>query len=250
MPARPTEVRHAATSDHRIVRFRERPEHLADTPAETDDGALPLRPFSAFGEPADSQSRRDMAIAVMAVLDAHPELIATPHVELARDILESASRLKPDDLDAIEALAQARWQLGQTEGALEALERVLQQRPAREFSVVMAAEVLGSAGDSRQAVEAWQAAIGINPWMARYWYSLALGFARLNSWSQCRQVAQQAAARFPTSVGAKYLLVESNLQLGNQQEAEECFHALEEFAPGELSELRAWFARHPLNRNK
>ena len=256
MPAQATEVQHAATSNHRVIRRLEPLSGGGDhrSPARTADkvqktSARPLVRFGGAGGRENSAAEeRDYALAVVMLAGSDDTLIQPTHVDEAQRILATWIRKNPDDIDALEALAQASAGSGELEAALRFLSDALRQRPNREFATVIAADLLGQIGEAGQAAAAWNHAVQLNPWMTRYWYQLAVAQARLGNWAACQQVAQQAAQRFPTSIGAKHLWVESLLRLGRVEQARQVFREIEAYQPPELERLQTWFRQHPANR--
>ncbi|MEM9657723.1 MAG: hypothetical protein AAF961_05110, partial [Planctomycetota bacterium] len=101
-------------------------------------------------------------------------------------------------------------------------------------------------GEFTRAADYWKRAIEVNPWMARYWYGLAQAQAGSRQWQACWDTAMQASERFPTSIGARQLLVESNLQLGRSQAAQQAFDWLKRFSPRGMEQITRWYEAHPL----
>jgi predicted CXXCH cytochrome family protein len=241
MPALQTEIRHAATTNHRIVRTPD----AAEQPG--DDTRRATWPLVQFGDDPTAEVRwtRELALATVIARDRHPQIIKPVHVQLACERLERVVAADRNDIEALQTLATGRFSTGDLRGALDAVGQVLAQRPDREVARVLAAEFLAALRDSRQAAHAWQQALRLNPWMIHYWYSRAQSQAEVGDWPGCLETSQAAVERFPTSLGARYLLVESHLQLGNFQAAEDAFAEIEAFGHDRLPQLRQWFRNHP-----
>ncbi|MCH2115369.1 MAG: tetratricopeptide repeat protein [Pirellulales bacterium] len=245
MPRRDTEVQHAAMVDHRIPRHGA--EALHEKPAsQVDSLAMPIVRFGSTLAPPLVD--RDLAIALMMATDSLPKAMRSDLQRRALTTLEQVARDDPDDLPAHEYLGQAYLAEGRAREAITVLDHVLRRQPGREVSLAVMADLIGAMGDHGQAIQYWKRAIDVNPWMSRYWYGLAKAHDRSGQWMQCQETARQAVLRFPTSMGARHLLVESYLRLGQPARAEEAFEWILRYKPRGLDALSKWYESHPLRR--
>ena len=239
MPAQQTEIRHAATTDHSIPRSPDQPRRAISNVSNADLPVVVFPPSSTAATP------RDSAIAIVRASMSHTDAIDSAYIDQAMSVLERVMAKDPDDVEAIEMLCDVYLSIGQADKAARACLATLQRRPKREQTLTLLAGILSQSGSHAQAIQYWRRAIEVNPWMSRYWYNLAKSYAGVGQWEMCRQVCAEAVRRFPTSVGARHLLVECQLRAGDPQ-AEATFAELEQFQPKGLQQLRDWFERHPL----
>lgn len=234
MPRRPTEIRHAAVTDHSIPRF-----HNEIAP-KANPTQLVAFPSNAVAQP----SKRDKAIALVRVGSRHPNTFASLQLDDAQRALEAAVAADPTDHDASEALADLYLASNDYENALRICRSVLAQAPRREQTLTIAAEILSNLQNFGQAIPYWEQAIKVNPWMSKYWYKLGQAYAGTGQWFLCRRIASGAKERFPTSIGVRHLLMQSSFALQDPETAEREFREIENFSPRGLESLRRWYQSH------
>ena len=240
MPPLETEIRHAATTDHSIP--RESGERISK-PVESG----PFGPVVAF--PSNDQAkpnRRDSAIALVRVVGRHEELFTESQIVAAQQTLERVVKDDPSDYEASEALAELFLSSHNHQKALEVCQKVLALEPRRERTLSIAADICSSTGAFGPAIGYWKTLVETNPWMSKYWYRLAQAYAATGQWPICRQLATEAKLRFPTSIGVRQLLMQSNLALGDKAAAEKEFEEVEGFNPKGFASLKDWFERQAL----
>lgn len=240
MPPLETEIRHAATTDHSIP--RESGERISK-PVESG----PFGPVVAF--PSNDQAkpnRRDSAIALVRVVGRHEELFTESQIVAAQQTLERVVKDDPSDYEASEALAELFLSSHNHQKALEVCQKVLALEPRRERTLSIAADICSSTGAFGPAIGYWKTLVETNPWMSKYWYRLAQAYAATGQWPICRQLATEAKLRFPTSIGVRQLLMQSNLALGDKAAAEKEFEEVERFNPKGFASLKDWFERQAL----
>jgi tetratricopeptide (TPR) repeat protein len=88
----------------------------------------------------------------------------------------------------------------------------------------------------------------VNPWIVRYWFEMALCYARMGQWSQCTATCEQALQRFPDSFGARQLLVECRLNAGRLDDAEREYERMIKLNPPQIDAVRRWWDNHPLRQ--
>jgi hypothetical protein len=236
MPNQETEVQHTATTNHRIPR-----DPLEPTRFDTSPVSEPIRSF-----PTGNATPRDRAIALVMTAESHAVQVRPRHVESAVSVLEQVTSRNPRDVEALVALSNLYVMSQRYSDAVTTCRLVLERQPDREVTIATTAEIFAVMGDHPSAMRFWQMAIEVNPWMSRYWFGLAQAQAGSNLWELCRKTTLEAKRRFPTSIGARQLLVESLLRLGETRAAEQEFSELEAFGPRGLDALKSWFEGHPL----
>ena len=235
MPPLETEIRHAATTDHSIPRT---PGEKTSTPFESGPfGPLVAFPSNEIAKPA----RRDSAIALSRVVGRHEELFTESQIVAAQQTLERVVQGDPSDYEASEALAGLYLSARNYQQALEVCQKVLALEPRREQTLSIAADICSSTGAFGSAIGYWKTLVETNPWMSKYWYRLAQAYAATGQWPICRQLATEAKLRFPTSIGVRQLLMQSNLELGDKEAARREFEEVERFNPKGFDSLKDWF---------
>lgn len=237
MPSRETEVRHASSTDHSIPRG---PANRSEVSAASSSGpAITAFPSNEVARPTP----RDLAIALVQFGGKQPELVSTTEINQATATLKDVVTKNPDDFEACEALAELYLAGNDFANALAACQIVLARQPRREQSLVLAADICSEQQNFGQAIPYWRTVIDVNPWISRYWYRLGQAYAATRQWYVCRQTAMEAKRRFPTSIGVRHLLMESNLALGDRAAVDAEFRELVQFNPPAIGALRAWYDR-------
>lgn len=248
MPQGPTEVRHAAITDHRIPR---RPQAVGDAAAAIGpDGLnvpewaadLPLRAVVTGGDHrTESQQRRDIAVALSLAKGERPDLVTRSHLEQAAEWLEASLEAEPADAHGRIALGQIRLQFDDVAGACDLFRRTADDHPSSEPACVLSARTLSALNRPDEALACWRRALAINPLMANYWYELALLEGRLGRWKETLRLSREAADRFPTSMGARQLLIQAQLRLGDRPAAEVAFEFMRRFEPPGFERVEQWY---------
>ena len=239
MPRLPTEVQHAAVTDHAIPRI--------PGAAKNGPGSSSLRQLVAFPD-SSVATVRAKSMALVSISSRHPELLGADLRGAVLRNLESVVAADADDFDAVDALATVYLEEGRVEDALQVCRQVLAKVPQRESTLQIVCETYSQTGQHQKATTHWEQLLGVNPWMSNYWFSLGRAYAASNRWARCQQLAVEGKKRFPTSMGLRHLLVESYLQLGDPDAAEAEFQAIESFGPPKFDSLRQWYQSHPLRK--
>jgi tetratricopeptide (TPR) repeat protein len=257
MPRQANQVRHTAITDHRILRNPGAPVEPADPhedparsrPDLSSSAAEPLRAvlIGTDQRPA-SQQQRDLAVALVMARGEQPEAVGREWLPRAAAWLEDAVRRHPDDVDALLAAGQIQLELDNLSEALAMFRRAVAADSQSELSWVWGARTLSATGQLAAAAANWRRATELNPYMANYWYELGLTEARLGRFESCRQLLAVAIERFPTSMGARQLLIETQLQLGNRSAAAEAFDFMRRFRPGGFERVEQWYGQRTQGR--
>ncbi len=266
MPVARTQIRHAAATDHRILRSpgaRPKRQPPAPRPAWSPLVAFDAAQFAVAPDAAEMQEGanppaataaddpdhlRNLAVALTMAMDRHPDLVDRRLLPETIDLLDQAVRRDGADVRAREALAFSLGRGRNLNPAFQQLEQVLRQNPRRESSLAAAAAMLASANQWPAAAELWRRARDVNPWIVRYWFELALCYSRMGRWDDCAATCAQALERFPDSFGARQLLVECHLVAGRTADARQEYERMIELNPPQLDAVRRWWNNHPLRQ--
>src|SRR5205085_11918344 len=132
MPRYKSDIPHAASTDHRILRIAQTSPPKPGRPAPRPDGFSILSFYPSPTEGNDEEIDRARAIALVKLaLAGDPSAVSA--LGQARAVLEAAVRRAPDDLAAGEArgyalVLQNRWSEG-----LAAFQAVLSRDPNQEM---------------------------------------------------------------------------------------------------------------------
>ncbi len=233
MPARPTEIRHAAVTDHTVPRL------IAATAGESNVGPSIVEAFpsNALAKPTP----RDKAIALVRIGTKDPDLFSTSQLNVAQEALEIATTQSPDDIEALEALAELYLAGNEFDKAMRVCQQVLKIEPNREQTLAIVGDTYSGTGNHNFATSFWRRALTVNPWMSKYWYKLGEAYAESGLWKQCQRLATDGKARFPTSIGLRHLLLRSHLALNNLKQAAAEYRELEQMQPPGFQKIRAWY---------
>ncbi|MBM4067401.1 MAG: hypothetical protein FJ271_00445 [Planctomycetes bacterium] len=176
-----SDIAHAASTDHRIVRKPQPPDKEGPEPPPGHGQGLPLAHFHRGKiDLADKSLSRDLGIAMIQLIAKGK--LDPRHTSSAIRILESALVDDPDDVTAWEIKAYGLFLERRLAESLAAYETVLQKRPNREISLSMAAAAAQVLGRLEPATDYWQRAVAVNPWMANYRDNLARLLASKQDW--------------------------------------------------------------------
>lgn len=256
MPRESNQVRHTAITDHRVLR-RPAAGGTADGDGRSSESGgsglggvkvpdwaaeLPLRAVVVGTDHrTDTQQRRDMAVGLVMAKGERPELVSRSQLRTAAGWLERSLTNEPRDVDGRLALGQIKLELDDLAGARELFRQTVADHPESELAWVWAARTLSALDQLEPAVASWRRAMQLNPHMANYWYELALLEGRLGRWQETLRLSQAAAERFPTSMGARQLLIQAHLQLGDRAAAESAFQFMRRFQPPGFDRVDAWY---------
>ncbi len=152
-----TDIRHAATTNHRIPR---QPENDDQTPVNSPRPQPGDRPLVLFhrerlDERQLKEADRDLGVALCR---DGPSAAA-----VALPLIEAALTARPRDVDAWEAKGFALEQLGRYKDALTSFRSALEREPGRESALLGSADAAARAGRRDDAIADLRRAIAINP---------------------------------------------------------------------------------------
>ena len=276
MPRLATEIRHAATTDHRIPRTPDAARRQSLPPPQPpwsplvafDSLVVGSKQYSAKASPppaaqakrddskvasaeaafADPDAERNFAMALVMGADRHPGIVDAGLLTPANTMLARAIARDPSDLAARQALALVLAKSRRMPQALAQLDQVLAREPNRESALELAASMLSSERRWSSAADLWRRVRDVNPSIARYWTELALCQSRLANWDACQATCEAAIERFPDSFGARQMLIECHLVAGRTSEAEQEYERLIALDPPKPDSIRQWWQEHPRRR--
>jgi hypothetical protein len=241
MPRVETDVRHAATTNHRIPRLPN-DEPRTTLPQKSRHPIIAFPPRTQVVD--DLEENRNLAIATLDASLYHPQNFTPTAFQSMIVPLQKAILRNPFDTRARETLGDILASNKRMD-ADDQYQAVLRQHPMREHSLVQQANLYTSARRIGDAIDGWQVACKQNPWMPGYALKLAGLLAQVDRWEDVYELATQMTRKFPTSPQMWQYLVESCLHLNKNDEAHDAFQVLIRFQPDAEEQLRAWLDSHP-----
>ncbi len=214
-----SDIPHNASTDHRIPR---RPASSAGgREAPVPPPGLPIVSF--YRErlpPGDREDDRDLGIA-LAWLARQGRLPAERYEQRIVDLLESALRRAPDDLDAWEAKGQFLGMRNRPAEALAAFASVLARAPRRESSLAGAAAAAELAGQAERARDYLRRVVAANPWNPLYRENLVRNLAAAGAWEELGPQCEAWLRLAPGDVTARRFWIDYLKRSGRAAEARE-----------------------------
>jgi tetratricopeptide (TPR) repeat protein len=240
MPSYPAvDVAHHAATNHRIERLGPAGGKRMHRPR-----GQPSAPVAHFhrgqGRDEDPELARDMGVAMVRLLSERQ--LPPWQIDPAIQLLTRALRRCPDDLDAWEEKGKALALEGRNGEALACVEKVLIQAPRREVSLALAGSLAQAMGLTDRALDYWQRAVAVNPWLPEYHGSLAVLLSRQQAWTEAGARCRSWLRLEPDSIDGRKLLILCLLHSGRRDEARTELQRIEAMRPAGLDEIRAWFA--------
>ncbi|MGC8640318.1 MAG: tetratricopeptide repeat protein [Isosphaeraceae bacterium] len=231
-----TDIRHGATTDHRILRQPDREDRSPTGPVGTgrEERSLVLFQGERMNERQRRAADRDLGVALCRDGPAA--------ASVALPLLEAALAARPDDLDGWEAKGFALDQLGRYQEGLAAFRSALDREPGRESALLGAADAAARARRQDEAIALLRRAIAINPTRWSYRADLASLLFRVRDWSAAAEAGREAIRLSPADLTTRKLLVRSYLRMGDSQAARRELQTLLGFNPPDRDELIRWFA--------
>lgn len=247
MPKLETEIRHAAVTDHRVVITARQSESQGG--GQRTHGAAADRLVAFPGDwranYSPRVSARDEAIALIEYTYQRGRVLTQAEADSVLDALKEHCEKDGLDLRAMDALAEVYLATDRFEDAMELCHQVLDVSPDRLTTLGIVIQAYSETSRWQKVAEYQERRLLVNPWIVGHWYGLGQTYARLERWERCRDLAEKGKARFPTSIGLRHLLVESQLALGAKAEADAEFEEIVAFRPEKLGVLKDWYRRHP-----
>jgi hypothetical protein len=248
MPRSPlSNIAHTAATDHRVPRrIGNEPAPKAGLVARTD---VPIVLYHAERfDPRDSTGRdRDLAVALAQIVPDAGAPLAKLLSRLAVPRLDAAIRARSNDLVAGEALATILAVQNRSAEALRAAKAVLTLEPNRE-RVLDLAMVLASRLHLRDdALEFGRRTLAVDPWVAKYYLSMAQVYSRGVDWRQAGgqwrpaiEACRTALRLDPTNLKARSLLIAGAVMTGDLTLARDEARTYLGFNPPDAEPLRRW----------
>jgi tetratricopeptide (TPR) repeat protein len=241
MPKGPSNINHAAITDHRILRRPDRSRRPDDWPVP---GQMPLVHFHREligGEDPDVE--RDRAIALVELGTRLPARETGQAVmRMALPALEAALRRDEADLPAWEAKGNALWEQGRLAEALEAFETVLRAAPHREHALLQATRLALLRRRLDQARVHAERLVALAPWRWRHHHLLGQVHAQEGNWAAALEGCGKALELNPAEPSVRQFVILCRLRLGDGAQAQREFDTLLAMNPRQAGRLRRWFA--------
>jgi hypothetical protein len=236
-------VAHAAITDHRIVRWRDRPPQPTANDQPPGPPQLPLVDFSRDRHhPNDLEQLRDLGLALINMAGAQgDEDLRRLICRRAQPLLEQAIQNHPEDIEAQEDRAYAMWAQGDRREALAIYEELLAKIPERQASRLSAARIAMELGEDETAIAHLRRLLAANSWSPRSHYLLAQLLGKHRDCPGAVAEGRAALRLDPTQVPVRQLLITGYLQTGDRKRAGEEFALLERLQPAEIDKLRTWY---------
>jgi Tfp pilus assembly protein PilF len=242
-----TNIPHTAATDHSIPRTGapgqkvERPGGVSGQPPKA-----PLVDYhwGVMTEDERRESARDLGVALAwAARTLNGGQPAKAAANLARPLLETAVRDRPDDLPARESLGHAYRFLDRPEDTLRAFEEVLRIEPNRELVQWASGNVLAGLQRPEQARAAYKAAIAVNPWRSDYHAAMARACYQAGDWAGAITACQAAIRLNPDLSAVRSLLIQSFLQSHQPEQADAEYRTLLHLYPASREVWQPWYER-------
>jgi len=235
------DIAHAASTDHRILL-------RAKSAAPTEEPIVPTKgsPLVEFhsgrqGTP-EMESSRQLGLALVSFIK-HGRTLPARSSAQALALLDAALEKDPEDLDAMEARADALSMLLRPREALAAYEAILTRSPRRESALVGAAQVASELRQWEQALDYAQRLLAMNPWIPDYRRNLTLLLAQQQQWDETRTQCQAWIRLDPMNTDARIIWIACLFRNNKADEARAEFAKVEALRPANLNQLQIWFAR-------
>ncbi|MDQ5882452.1 MAG: hypothetical protein QG616_2284 [Pseudomonadota bacterium] len=176
----------------------------------------------------------------VAVLSIGEQLHATGELEAALRAFELVAERSPESIEAWNAVATLRFELGLLQGALRACESALRLSPSNPMVLFNTAVVLEAVGDIPAALHCYQRAIEIEPGHAGALLNLGPSLARAGLVAEAVAACDMALAYHPGTAAFHFNRGDVLLGAAEFVSALEAFEAALTLAPGDAkSELSA-----------
>ncbi len=231
-----TDVVHAATTDHRILRRGGEHDSSLLPGASTKPRSLLMVNFHRALMDDRERALAERDVGVILCRDG------TGGAATALPLLEHALEAQPDDPPAWEAKGFALGQLGRLREAFAAFQTTLAKEPHRESALTGAAQIAAQGGRRNDAIDYWRRAIEESPWRSDYHAELALLYFQSRDWRAATESSRIALRLNPADLEIRKLLVRCYLRLGDSEAAHTEFMTLLAFDPADRNELLEQFA--------
>jgi hypothetical protein len=229
-------IAHTSITDHRIVR-----RSSSDAP-EQDAADLVLVPFHSGVVAEEARVRRDLGLALVEMIErASPEARQRQLARQAADLLRPAIERVPEDVAALEALAQALRKDKRLRESLTSLDQALQRAPRRELALGTAALAALEVGETERSITYWRRLLDINPfdWQGHAYLGQALALRK--QWAEAVDTCRRALDCNPFEPRTRMLLIDCLAHRGQRASARAEFDKLLTLRPPEPEKLRKWF---------
>jgi Flp pilus assembly protein TadD len=233
-----SDIVHAASTDHRIVRT---PEQAKSKDIAPRAGTRPFLFFpSRQPDLLNGREGRDFALGFVE-LALKGKASGIEGARTALSLLERAIADNPNDFRAWEAKSFILQYAGRKSDALEAAQKVLTIVPDYELGLIQVATLAADSNRLEDAQRCWEQVAAINPMNAMYRQELAATLAKRGDWTAARRVAEEAIQLDPALAVARAIVAIAELRAGNRSKADELFQTIVSLNPANLNQLRKWY---------
>jgi hypothetical protein len=227
-----SDIAHTAGTDHRIIR----PGKAPPLSGGDDDR---LKPFLPAGDPKkDKELSRDLGIALLQSAFAH-----SGRRDAGMKLGAQACLDFPDDLDALGPYGTALMMLGNPKRSAAVFDQMLARSPGHEAALVGAGTARAALNQTDAAIDAWQRAVIVNPWMPTYRGELAGLLAKKGDWKEALTQAEVWLRLSPFWLEARKAWIAALAHNGRHDEARAELDRARALHPLNQGELVTWFGQ-------
>jgi predicted CXXCH cytochrome family protein len=228
---RRSDIPHAATTDHRILRRAGTPDGSASHSLGPGPGEPLLVRFrrERMDDRRVAEARRDLGVG--------QESLGPVSGPAPLPLLDAALAARPDDLVAWQTKGSVLGRLGRSVDGLAAYREALARDPDLESARAGAAQLAAKAGRKSDAIADWSRAIAINPWRAEYRARLAALRFQERDWPGAIAAYQDALRLNPMDLQSRERLVRALDLSGDRAAARAEFRLLLDYDPPDRAEL-------------
>jgi hypothetical protein len=233
---RNSDVAHAASTDHRIVR---RPSNQPIRPADLENAVLVdfYRDRFPGGDP---QTERTLGLGLLKMIHEN-KLQPRRHGDRALRFLEAALTHDPSDAGVREGKVEAYLLIDRPAEALSEAEVLLPEQSGNWQLLVQAAYAAQAEGQLDRARDYWRLAVEINPVVPQYQARLLELLLRAEQLEEARKHCEQLLHLDPFNVTGRQARVRFLLQEGKKADAAKEFDVIRRLKPPDLSQREEWF---------
>jgi len=234
-PYATSDIVHAASTDHRILR---RPEKLSPPEQSPGRPATLVHFHRGAVEAGEKELSRDLALAWAPFVLKTRGYQALPEVI---DLLETTLQDFRTDLPVWEAKTKALMLARRHAEALAAAETILKKKPENEMALNAAGMAALLLGEEDLSVAYWRRVVALNPYVAERRHYLAEALVKKQAWEEAGQHCREWLRLDPTNIDARRILIDCLLRTGKRSEARAEFALVEALRLPALEKLQVWF---------
>jgi tetratricopeptide (TPR) repeat protein len=188
----------------------------------------------------DPQAERSLGVGLVKMMNAGM-LQPDRQGERALRLLELSLAFSPQDAELRASKAQLLLLLGRHSEALAEARVALAKRPEDWRLLAWAASAAQAEGKTDLALDYWNRAVAINPFVPDYQVSLVALLIRTGQLDAARARCEKLLRLDPFNVSGRQAWVGFLLQQGQKAEAQRAFDVIRRLAPPDLAGREEWF---------